>query len=393
MARANRRDVLVDQEVQVVHCINRCVRRAFLCGDDKLTGKNYDQRRELIRQRLEFLAGVMGIEVLGYAVMSNHFHCVLRSRHDVVATWSDDEVARKWWMLCPALKNPDGSPAEPTEVELKAIRNDRKGLKEKRRRLSSISWFMRFLSEKIAKDANKDDKCTGRFWEGRFKAQVLLDEAAILACMQYVDLNPIRAGLAKTLEGSDFTSVQDRIEDLKQAKKECADTSAQCAESVVESVPCSEQTEQAVPSAALAEPATIPAPARNAFDAAMELGARAGWLSPIALQPKRQAVRAKKTERRASNKGFLSLGVGEYLQLLDWTARQVRSDKRGAMPAELEPLFERLQISAELWVDCVENFHKWFRSSVGRPKSMATHADAQGHNRAISITSSRRVFV
>ncbi len=215
---------------------------------------------------------------------------------------------------------------------------------------------------------------------------------AILPCMQSVDLNPIRAGLAKTLEGSDFTSVQDRIEDLKQAKKECADTSAQCSENAVESVPCSEQAEQAVPSVALAEPATIPAPARNAFEAAVEHGARAGWLSPIPLHPKRQAVRAKKAERRASNKGVLSPGVGEYLQLLDWTARQVRSDKRGAMPAELVPLVERLQISAELWVECVENFHKWFRSSVGRPKSLSAHAEVLGHNRAISIKSSRRGF-
>ena len=182
MARTNRRDVLADGEIQVVHCINRCVRRAFLCGNDDVTGNNYDHRREMIRKRLEFLAGIMGIEVLGYAVMSNHFHTILRSRHDVVATWSDDQVALKWWMLCPARKNEDGSPAEPTEFELKSIRNDRKGLKEKRRRLSSISWFMRFLSERIAKEANKQDKCTGRFWEGRFKAQVLLDDAAILAC-------------------------------------------------------------------------------------------------------------------------------------------------------------------------------------------------------------------
>ncbi|MEI7699188.1 MAG: transposase [Planctomycetia bacterium] len=64
MARANRRDVLAEQEVQVVHCIDRCVRRAFLCGDAKLSGKNYDQRRELIRQRLEFLVGILGIAVI-----------------------------------------------------------------------------------------------------------------------------------------------------------------------------------------------------------------------------------------------------------------------------------------------------------------------------------------
>ncbi len=183
MARANRRDVLAAGEIQVVYCINRCVRRAYLCGQDPLTGTDYEHRRELIRSRLEFLAGIMGIEVLGYAVMSNHFHCVLRSRHDVVATWSDDDVARKWWMLCPVRKTKDGSPAEPTEFELNSIRNDKSGLKEKRVRLSSISWFMRFLSERIAKEANKQDQCSGRFWEGRFKSQVLLDDAAILACL------------------------------------------------------------------------------------------------------------------------------------------------------------------------------------------------------------------
>jgi hypothetical protein len=129
MARTNRRDVLVDGEIQVVHCINRCVRRAYLCGQDPLTGTDYEHRRELIRQRMEFLAGIMGIEVLGYSVMSNHFHCILRSGHDVVATWSDDEIARKWWMLCPARKDKDGNPAEPTEFELNSIRDDKTGLK------------------------------------------------------------------------------------------------------------------------------------------------------------------------------------------------------------------------------------------------------------------------
>lgn len=376
MARTNRRDVLAEGEIQVVHCVNRCVRRAYLCGQDPLTGADYEHRREFIRRRMEFLAGVMGVEVLGYAVMHNHFHSILRSRHDVVATWSDDEIAHKWWMLCPARKAKDGSPAEPTEFELNSIRNDKKGLKEKRVRLSSISWFMRFLSERIAKEANKQDQCSGRFWEGRFKSQVLLDDAAILACMQYVDLNPIRASIAKAPEGSDFTSVQDRIVDLKAAAEECS----------VDSVPCSGKA------ASLQDFEDVPVPERRQFDAAVEHGPRAGWLAPIPLEPKRQAVRTKKTARRASNKGCLSMRLGDYLQLLDWTGRQIRADKRGAIPENLLPLFERLEISSETWVDCVINFRRWFRSSVGRPKSMEASAMSKGHNRAISITAARRAF-
>jgi hypothetical protein len=78
--------------------------------------------------------------------------------------------------------------------------------------------------------------------------------------------------------------------------------------------------------------------------------------------------------------------------LLNWTGRQIRNNKRGAMPANLAPLFERLGISAELWVDCVLNFRKWFKSSVGRPKSMEVAAETRGHNRAISINSARRAF-
>ena len=187
----------------------------------------------------------------------------------------------------------------------------------------------------------------------RSKAQVLLDEAAILACMQYVDLNPIRAGIATKPESSDFTSAQERIADLKTA-----------------------------------EDVLTP----DAQDNRIEHGERAGWLAPIPLEPKRQAVRSKKTGRRASSKGCLPISLGDYLQLLDWTGRQIRSGKRGAIPQNVDPLFERLGISGELWVDCVMNFRKWFRSSVGRPKSMEASAESRGHNRAISISSARRAF-
>jgi hypothetical protein len=134
----------------------------------------------------------------------------------VVKTWSDDEVALRWWNLFPQRKNKDGTPAVPTDAELDHIRKNSSGLQEKRRRLSNVSWFMKCLSEPIAKRGNREEKTTGHFWEARYKAQPLLDETAITACLAYVDLNPIRAGLAVSPETSEFTSVKERISDRQE---------------------------------------------------------------------------------------------------------------------------------------------------------------------------------
>ena len=325
MARVNRREVLSEGEIQVVHCVNRCVRRGFLCGVDELTGKNYEHRRQWMRNRLEFLAGIFAVDVLGFSVMSNHLHVILRSRPDVVKTWSDEEVARRWWNLFPQRRNKDGSPAEPADTDLNQLMADAKVLAELRSRLSSISWFMRCTSEVIARMANAEDECTGRFWECRFKATVLPYEAAIAACMAYVDLNPIRAGLAATPEKSDFTSAQERIADLKSA-----------------------------------DDVSTP----DARDVRIEHGQKAGWLAPVELEPKRKKVREKCSTRRASSTGCVFMTLPEYLQLLDWTGRQLKRGKRGSIPKNAPPILDRLNLSPDVWLHAVEHFNK--RRSANR---------------------------
>jgi hypothetical protein len=198
MARRNRAEVVVADEVGVYHCVQRVVRRAFLCGVDPLSGNSYDHRRTWIRDRLESLAGLFGVEIAAFAVMSNHVHVILRIRPDVVALWSDQEVARRWLALFPGRvgSKPDrtsalaafagptaeqaaslssGTPAmppgqEPTDPPEQAVAMltvDPALMATVRGRLSSLSWFMRALAEPIARRANYEDHCTGRFLKGR----------------------------------------------------------------------------------------------------------------------------------------------------------------------------------------------------------------------------------
>ena len=196
------------------HCVSRCVRRAFLCGQDALTGFNFEHRRAWIEARLLFLAEIFAIDVCAYAVMSNHYHLVLHLNITEQSGWSDDEVVRRYGRLH---KIPDWFDVDDKGLAATTCRRWRD-------RLGSISWFMRSLNEPLARLANREDGCKGRFWEGRFKSQALLDEASVLKCMAYVDLNPVRAKKATTPEESDYTSIKARIEERDDGLAPFADT-------------------------------------------------------------------------------------------------------------------------------------------------------------------------
>jgi REP element-mobilizing transposase RayT len=211
MPRPRKSQISLD-DTPYYHCVSRCVRRAFLCGEDAYSGRSFEHRRQWLVDRIKLVASVFAVDLCAYAVMSNHYHIVVHVNRETSENWSDQEVAEHWFTLFA------GSPVMQQwragfDLGSTDLAHVHKTLGLWRDRLADISWFMRCVNEPIARLANHEDSCKGRFWEGRFSSQPLLDEAALLSCMAYVDLNPIRAAMAKTPEGSDYTSIQERIRD------------------------------------------------------------------------------------------------------------------------------------------------------------------------------------
>ncbi|OEE67050.1 transposase [Enterovibrio norvegicus FF-33] len=265
------------------HCVSRCVRRSFLCGHDDTTDKSYEHRRGWIEKRLLALSHAFCIDVCAYAIMSNHYHVVLHININKAKTLSPLDVAERWLAFHqgPLLIQRFIRGDKLSEAESESCMNI---IEVWRERLTSVSWFMRLINQHIAAEANREDKCTGHFWEGRFKSQALLDEKALAAAMAYVDLNPVRAAIADTPEQSDHTSVKARIESLK------------------------------------SEDITAPS------------------LFPFAGNP------------REDMPDGIPFRLMDYLELVDWTGRQVRDDKRGHIENGLPPLLSRLGFDTQSWI-------------------------------------------
>lgn len=208
-----RREIVDSETPGFYHCISRCVRRAYLCGDDPFTGQNCNHRKEWLEKRMLELSSIFAVELYAYAVMDNHYHLVLYLDPLAPKAWTDNEVAEKWLLAYPGFLDEYGNQRR-RELKKQAIMGNKQKLKLYRERFGSLSWFMSRLNEPLAKTSNLEDDVKGRFWESRFTSIALLDETAVLSCMAYVDLNPIRAGIVEDLQSSIFTSIQKRIVEL-----------------------------------------------------------------------------------------------------------------------------------------------------------------------------------
>ncbi len=215
MPRKNRSDVYDPTQHGVYHCFNRTTRRSYLHGVDPLTGYDYSHRRGWFRVRMKFLINGFCLDLLSYAIMPNHWHCVIRNRPDLVKKLTDREVAIRWLSLTSRKPTRGNKGGEIREAEINAILSRPKRVKELRKRLSDISWFVKLMCQTVARQCNIDDGCTGHFFEDRFKLKPLKEQEDVLACMAYVDLNPLRAHLADSLDDSNaIVSIRERLETL-----------------------------------------------------------------------------------------------------------------------------------------------------------------------------------
>jgi REP element-mobilizing transposase RayT len=310
------------------HCISRCVRRAYLCGHDKFSGKNFDHRKQWILDRIQLLSSVFAIDVCAYAIMSNHFHLVLHVDSEKIQAWTADEVIDHWLAL---YKGPVLAHKYKADDPLTGIEQDAISVLVEvwRARLGDLSWYMRCLNEAVARMANEEDECTGRFWEGRFTSQALLDEAALISCMAYVDLNPIRACLSESLEDSEFTSIQERL--IHNQKKQ-RDTNKKT------------------------------------------------WLKPLAQR----------------NKPLLStdLPIEDtcYFDLVDWTGRAIRDDRRGAIPVHIQPILKNLAVNEDNWVNNTQHFGSRFQRALGRISQFKKLASRTNSKRINGLSPAKQFY-
>jgi len=296
-----RKHIVDNQTAGFYHCTNRCVRRTFLCGVDEQTGHNYSHRKDWLEERMLTLCDIFSIELYAYAVMDNHYHIVLHLDPLKPQNWSKEEVAERW--LCAySGKVVEPKFAKQRELKKQAIIADKEKIELYRKRLGSLSWFMSRLNEPLAKQSNKEENCTGSFWEGRYSAQALLDEAAVFSCMAYVDLNPVRAKITDKLEDSNNTSIKKRLDEIKHTES-------------------------------------------------------------INVQAKLDLSIAAISNQLGSKK--LPISLKSYIELVEWTGQNIIHPNKSAMPKNISSCLKQLNLQQNHWLKQLENFDQHYCHVIG----------------------------
>jgi len=346
------------------HCYVRCVRRAFLCGEDSVSGVNYDHRKQWLVSRIRFLSYVYAIDVCAYAVMSNHYHVVLHIDRDRALSWSKKEVCERWMQLYKGHMLVDKWLESPKSLDPAMQDRVDEIIESWRHRLYDLGWFMRGINERIARMANEEENCKGRFWEGRFKSQALLDEAALLSCMAYVDLNPVRAAISSNLEESDYTSIQQRIMEYGQERVRNQPAVTQIETDDNGDKAKSQKKGKAPDSLVLKR-------VKKRIDAQQAIKQKMEDVKDLPAAPLMTFDGSAHVDVHSA----LPFTREDYIALVDDTGRCIREDKRGFISSSSHAVFlSQLGIDPDQWLEHIQNFSKVYAHCVGSPDNLRNFA-------------------
>lgn len=444
MAGHARKEIVRKGEIGTYHTWSRCVQRACLCGEDPVTGYNFEHRRVWIRTLLEYQASVFAVDVGNYSVLSNHQHLIARTRPDISATWSDEEVAWRWKLAWPAWIDKQWV-CEPTDREIEELLAVPEKIVQLRENLADLSWFMARWKEPIAKMANRESETKGHFYEQRFGSRELLDEGALLCCSVYVDLNQVKAGLARSLDESKHSAICDRLQSWRKREVEAsldefhagslpgyelkpADMErllADCFLSPIddqgplllldasnksgihaktldeirsppgqaEGVPedGDELPESGDSSSSAVAGRTLPG--KSPSEEAEKKGAKSGK-SAAGCKPTRKIHRRlqRHRRRRASDQPILAMSPQQYEQIARITADRSGIPSPIPPPEYLPDLLRDRGVEPSRWFDVIEHFGNWFHWAAGCAGRVAEASQRAGRQWVHGIRACRDVF-
>ena len=156
-----------------------------------------NREKEVFRKMLWQVADFSGVEVLTYAVMSNHFHVLVRVPEAVGV--SDAELLRRWKVLYPKPTKYEAATALEMERTLRAGGEEAESIRTRLlARMGDVSAFMKTLKQRFTIWFNKSRGRYGPLWSDRFKSVLVEGQGNALQTMAaYIDLNPVRAGLVQ----------------------------------------------------------------------------------------------------------------------------------------------------------------------------------------------------
>lgn len=348
MARKLRRNEIDLTQTRVYHVVSRCVRAIHLLG-----GKEQDDsRKELCMQCLQLLTEATAVEVAGFSLMNNHLHLLLRVDVQRAESWSDKEVAAGWLKLHP-IRNGYFQPVEATDYQIGELVEKDEWVNTTRQKLYSISQFMKELKQRVAQAANRADRVTGAFWEGRYKVTPVHDEKQLLATMAYIDLNPFAANACKKPEEGRYTSLQGRLgQDKPRSVKEVRPAYESRGKKNASNVSAADPGNSAN---------SISLPPRyhhrsQQREVEQSRQPASTWLLPMDEEYRRRrrckTIPTKTEQQRQSVLPGLTMRI--YLKLVDDVARLMRHGKK-RLSKEARPILERLSLTSDAIIERIMN--------------------------------------